>query len=188
MADVQIYVAGTAAAPLSYEIPNAQELIPLAINAVFDGSGAAGDYMPTLEVVSDAGIVVARVPAARVIAGSSGEVTWAPALTDQDPLTRAQQSIDVNVAAAGNTQLVAASPGHSIRVLSLGVMAAAVVTLAFQDTGTTRFGPIALIGSTGIVLNRDGESWWFQCATGQPLFANLTAPVQVGGVLTYVLV
>lgn len=79
--DRQILVAGTAPVPLEYMVPNAVELIPRSINATFDGSGAGGDFLPTVEIVSDGGVVVARVPTdATVAAGGSAEVTFAPFL------------------------------------------------------------------------------------------------------------
>lgn len=83
-ADQQILVAGTAAIPLSYEIPNAVELELLCVNASFDGSGAASSYVPTVEIISDGGVVIGRVPVkTTVAAGGSAEVTFAPFLRDE---------------------------------------------------------------------------------------------------------
>lgn len=79
--DVQILIAGAAAIPLAYEVPNAQEIQPLAVSADFDGSGAAGSFLPTLLIQSDAGLIVARIPvSSAVAAGGSASVTWAPFL------------------------------------------------------------------------------------------------------------
>lgn len=78
--DQQILVTGVASAPADFLIPGNGQIQPKAINAVFDGAGASGDFAPTLEIVSDAGIVVARIPAATVKAGDSAEVTFAPFL------------------------------------------------------------------------------------------------------------
>lgn len=78
--DVQIRL-GDGAAPQSYGVPNATQIVPLAINATFDGTGAAGSFLPTVEIVSDGGVVVARVPCqTTVAAGASAEVTFAPFL------------------------------------------------------------------------------------------------------------
>jgi hypothetical protein len=78
--DVQI--AGAAgAAPQSYTVPNATEIIPLCIRAVFNGTGAAGAFLPTVEIVSDGGVVIGTFPTdTAVAAGGSAEVTFAPFL------------------------------------------------------------------------------------------------------------
>jgi hypothetical protein len=78
VADVQILVAGTESLPFSYEVPNAQEIQPKAVSAIFDGSAAAAAFLPMLEVVSDGGVVVAQSPASSVAAGGSAEVSWFP--------------------------------------------------------------------------------------------------------------
>jgi hypothetical protein len=81
MADVPILVAGTASAPLSYRVPNAQELILKAVNADVDGTAASGDYVMAVELLSDAGIVIARCPTSTtIVAGASAEVSWFPAV------------------------------------------------------------------------------------------------------------
>lgn len=78
--DVQIRL-GDGGAPQAYEVPNATEIIVKAVTATFDGSGAAGNFKPTLEIVSDGGVVMARVPCeTEVSAGGSAEVTFAPFL------------------------------------------------------------------------------------------------------------
>jgi hypothetical protein len=79
MADVLILAAGTAAAPASYEVPNAQIILPKAVHAVFDGTSASGSFLPVLEILSDAGIAVATCPLGSAIAaGGSAEVSWFP--------------------------------------------------------------------------------------------------------------
>lgn len=79
MADVLILAAGTAAAPTDYEVPNAQVVLPKAVHAVFDGTGASGSYVPVLEILSDSGIPVATCPLASTLAaGASAEVSWFP--------------------------------------------------------------------------------------------------------------
>lgn len=75
MADVQIHLEA-ADAPLSYTVPNTSELIPKAVSAVFDGTGASGQFAPLVEVISDGGIVVAQSKADTVAAGGSAEVSW----------------------------------------------------------------------------------------------------------------
>lgn len=75
--DQQIQVAGQASAPLSYTVPNAIEAALLCVNATINGAGASGSFLPTVEIVSDGGLIVARCPCFTTIAaGASAEVSW----------------------------------------------------------------------------------------------------------------
>ena len=77
MPDEQILVAGTSPAPLSYTVPNAIEAALLCVNASLNGAAASGAFLPTVEIVSDGGVVVARCPCFTTIAaGGSAEVSW----------------------------------------------------------------------------------------------------------------
>lgn len=181
--DRDILVAGIASAPASYVVTNTEELIPLAVNAVFDGSGASGIYVPAVEIVSDGGIVIARVPAqTELAAGASCECTFAPGLSGVASVTSASSPVAIAASGAGDTQLVAAVPGHSIRVMQVGVMAAGSVNVKF--TGSTDLtGAYPLAANTGFVLGPSPEGRaWFQTASGAPLNINLSAGVNVGGV------
>jgi hypothetical protein len=81
MAEQQIANLATRAAPLTRVTKDSEEFELLAVNANFDGTGAASAFLPCVEVVSDAGIVVARsVATDTVAAGDSAEVTFAPFL------------------------------------------------------------------------------------------------------------
>jgi len=78
VADIPILVAGTASTPTSYEVPNTQEILLKVVSAVFDASSATTGFEPTLEDVTDAGIVVAEIPASLVQPGGLERVTWFP--------------------------------------------------------------------------------------------------------------
>lgn len=79
----QIALTKAQAAPLDYVVPNAQAIVPLAVNATFDGSGATGNWLPVLELYSDSGQVIARTfPSSPIDAGGSAECTFAPFLRD----------------------------------------------------------------------------------------------------------
>lgn len=83
MADQQILVAGTSAVPLTYTVPNAIEAALLCVNATIDGSGAAAQFLATVEIISDGGVVVARCPCFTTIAaGGSAEISWFRLRTD----------------------------------------------------------------------------------------------------------
>lgn len=77
MADEQILVAGTSSVPVSYTVPNTIEAALLCVNATIDGSGAPANFLATVEIVSDGGVVVARCPCFTTIAaGGSAEISW----------------------------------------------------------------------------------------------------------------
>lgn len=80
--DVQILAAGTAATPLNYTVPNAQEFQLLAVAAEMDGSGAASAWVPAVEIESDGAVIVAQAadPATAVVAGASARVSWFPGM------------------------------------------------------------------------------------------------------------
>lgn len=81
MAEDVLIAGAIGAAPQSYEVPNAQEIIPKAIRATFNGSGAASAFVPTIRIISDGGVVVAEVATdTQVAAGDSASVTFAPFL------------------------------------------------------------------------------------------------------------
>lgn len=81
MAEVQIADFGTSEAPLDRATKPSEAFQLLAGRAVFDGTGASGDFVPVLEVISDAGLVVGTYPAdVTVTAGGSAEVSFAPFL------------------------------------------------------------------------------------------------------------
>lgn len=77
--DTAILVAGQGGSPLDYLVPDAQELIPLSARAVVDGSGAATAFLPVIQLISDAGLVLAEaITDTSVAAGGSAQVSWFP--------------------------------------------------------------------------------------------------------------
>ena len=72
---------GTVDAPASWTLPPSLQLQLEAAFAHYDGTSAAGAYLPCLKVVSDSGHTVGMyVASASVAAGSSVEATWGPFL------------------------------------------------------------------------------------------------------------
>jgi len=77
--DRQVLVTGTAPAPATFRIPGNGQLRPKAVFASFDGTGAAGTFLPALKIISDAGEVVGVYPTdTAVAAGASASVSWFP--------------------------------------------------------------------------------------------------------------
>lgn len=78
-ADAVIVRAGPVAVPLDYTVPTGTEIVPRVVSASFDGSAATGPFVPTLDVISPQGNVVARCPLCSTIAaGGSAFVSWFP--------------------------------------------------------------------------------------------------------------
>lgn len=79
MPDVTITALSNDAAPTDYDVPPAQEIVVKLASAMFDGSGASGDFVPVLEVVSPDRKVVGSFPiGAALAAGASAFVSWFP--------------------------------------------------------------------------------------------------------------
>ena len=79
MADVALLDNETAATPTGYTVPGAQEIILKSVTATFDGTGAGGSFVPTLEILAPNGSVLAACPvASSVAAGASADVSWFP--------------------------------------------------------------------------------------------------------------
>lgn len=78
MADVQIHDDSTVDAPKQYVVPSSASFLLKTVVATFDGSSAAGAFLPCVEIISDSGELVARGLAASVAAGSEAEVSFFP--------------------------------------------------------------------------------------------------------------
>jgi hypothetical protein len=76
----QIAGLGTSDAPQDYAVVSSQVFELLAVTATFDGSGAAGDFLPCVEIITDSGHSLGTCVAGTVTAGDSAEVTFAPFL------------------------------------------------------------------------------------------------------------
>jgi len=79
VADKQIFRTGPVDAPFTYELEPSEAFQPLIIQAVLDGSGAAGPWLPAVVYVSREGHVIGRAVADSPLkAGDDAEVTWFP--------------------------------------------------------------------------------------------------------------
>lgn len=68
--------------PATYTVPPSLEIVISSVFARFDGSGAGGDFLATLDILSQNGNLVSRVAvnSQTLAAGDSARVTWAPFL------------------------------------------------------------------------------------------------------------
>jgi hypothetical protein len=88
VAEQQILGFATGAAPRNRTTKDSELFELLAVSATFDGTAAAGDFVPAVVIISDSGDVVGRFPCAAVLAtGDSAFVTFAPFLRNDTGLT-----------------------------------------------------------------------------------------------------
>src|SRR5438309_1208219 len=78
--DTQILRSAVAAAPKDYTIDKNVELTLRSVHAQFKDNGAASDWLPCVDLISDSGHTIARCsdPAVKVTAGDDAEVSWFP--------------------------------------------------------------------------------------------------------------
>lgn len=81
MAETQILPVGTLNTPADVTLDANQTITPEVLFAHFNGAGAAGSYVPTVEIISDSGATVLEVAQdSTIAAGTSVEASWAPFL------------------------------------------------------------------------------------------------------------
>ena len=82
--DQQVLVTGVASAPATFRIPGNGQITPRAIFAHYDGSSAAGTYVPALKITSDGGELVGIYPlrSTTLAAGVSADMSWFPEVDD----------------------------------------------------------------------------------------------------------
>lgn len=79
MADTQILASGSASVPESYTVPAGQEIVLKTVSGQFDGTGAAGAWVPTLEIDNGSAAGPWIYPLNTSIAsGGTADVTWGP--------------------------------------------------------------------------------------------------------------
>jgi hypothetical protein len=77
MADRQFSVGGVLAAPAAWVLPDALDIVMKTAYASYDGSGAAGAFIPCLRIISDSGHVASEIVApTEYPAGASVDVSW----------------------------------------------------------------------------------------------------------------
>lgn len=92
----------------------------------------------------------------------------------------------IAAATSGNNTIVAAVTDKKIRVHALFIVAAAAVTVRFEDGagGTARTGQMDLAANGGFVLPFN-PAGWFETSASTLLNLELSGAISVGGSLTY---
>lgn len=80
--DVQIAIPN-GGAPTSKTVIGQTAILPKAVNATFDGTGAATPFAPCLVITGKEGFELARIPGPTVAAGASAKVSWFPRVGGQ---------------------------------------------------------------------------------------------------------
>ena len=189
--NVVLIARATEAAPKDYVVPAAQEIEPLVVRADVDGTGAAGSFEPTLQVLSPAGDVIVSVPAATVAAGGSASVTWAPFLGSGGGAGSAKTYV-VEMRILGDNQPLATTIGLTFFTVpaefdGLKLVGCAAATPAGVGTGQSQFN-LANITSGHPLLTTDitidsGQSTSYTAAV-QPVIDSAHAQVSTGDILT----
>lgn len=102
-----------------------------------------------------------------------------PSFSGRYPLKQAA----ISKATAASHEIVPAVAGHSIRAISLLLVADSAVDVTFEDGGgTDRTGPM----DCDTIITASSESGLFWTAKGEALNMLLGGAVQVSGVITYI--
>ena len=74
--NIELTRDGPVSAPLNYTVPNAGELLPLAVEALVDGTSAAVPFYAVLQVLDPNGRSMGKYKSASIAAGGSADVSW----------------------------------------------------------------------------------------------------------------
>ena len=81
VADVSILDSSVHAAPKGYTVKGAQEIIVRSVTASFDGTSAAGSFVPAVQIVDPSGFVTGTYPLDSPLAvGALADISWFPGL------------------------------------------------------------------------------------------------------------
>lgn len=90
MTDTPILYPSVHATPSSYVVAGSQEIILKGVTASFDGSSAAGSYVPAFQVIDPGGNVIGTYTLNETLAaGASADVSWFPGIGNAAPSTSA---------------------------------------------------------------------------------------------------
>jgi hypothetical protein len=144
----QFIPLGNESAPAGWTLPPSLTLTPQAIFANFDGTGAAGSFIPTLKIVSDSGHTVASIPqSGSVAAGASVEATWGPFLGGGGGGAASSASVAL---AYGQGAGGATTPAGTSDVASFATVASSSAALVWSSV--THTNDTLTVNSTGALL------------------------------------
>lgn len=141
MADAAIVSRSLSSAPKDYTLGSTEELLLKAVRASIDGSGAAGAYLPALQLVAPDGTVMwTAVPPTSLTAGVSVDASWFPGgglgaeILLEETVGVTQEVFYVNTPSA--------APVSSVTTLTSGVSYVVVIEGTWSD-----WNQVLLVGS-----------------------------------------
>lgn len=180
----QIFEGALAAAPKDYKLSPSIELILKAVTAEFVDAGAAGDWLPCVELVSDSGHTIARAvdQGVKVTAGSDAEVSWFPGVkhaTGGSSTTGVlPQACECDGPQGGSVVVGAGAQG---RIDWSGFLATDTGTFG-TNNGASVLSPITnTAGDSGLVLQREGAYLAVGVMQWDAAAAKVVSFVDVGG-------
>lgn len=99
-----------------------------------------------------------------------------------------QKNIPINVSSSGDTTLIAApGDGRRIAVSHVHAQAAAAMNVTLKSGSTAITGPMPQAAGGGWVTPPPTHTaqYWYICNNNEALVINLSAAVQLGGILWY---
>jgi hypothetical protein len=91
----------------------------------------------------------------------------------------------INCTASGNNTVIFAITGCGFRIWKLWLTAASAVNVTYFDGASTALsGPVGLVANGSQTLNYDGTPH-FSTSIGNAFIINLSAPVQISGMVYY---
>lgn len=112
MPDTQIVIPQVQAAPATYTVKPAVEFILKSVRATFDGSGASGDFVPVLTLISDSGHEISEsADAGTFPAGASGRASFFPRGLARKSTAAAAGTTFASISASGFVTVPAISGG-----------------------------------------------------------------------------
>lgn len=79
MADASILDPAVHAAPKGYVVKGAQEIVLKSVSASFDGTSAAGAFVPAFQLIDPSGVVAGTYTfGGSLSVGATADITWFP--------------------------------------------------------------------------------------------------------------
>jgi len=166
MADAQIQNLQNVPIPSDYVIPGTVEFVLKCVNADFDGSGSTSAWLPTVEIFSDAGLIISRCAdqSVSVDAGGDAAVSWFPCVRHRGagPTPPGTPDCVMIGSGTGDTTLTV--------TLSSPVPADGVLQLIFgQATGPGPNASQDVASGPSTVTDSQGHTWTVTGTGDQPV-------------------